>query len=122
MKPLTPRTDSHESLGNCCSSLHERISANFARTLETELNAANERVKELENLFGTKFKRGDDVRKIKGSCWSGKVVGEYSTELTPEGFVVESSSEIGSCQLYPAAALELNPAIRNPSDPKQAAE
>ena len=54
-----------------------------------------------------KFKRGDNVRKIKGSQWSGKVVGEYSTELTPEGYAVESSSEKGSVQIYPAAALEL---------------
>lgn len=55
-----------------------------------------------------KFKRGDSVRKIKGSQWSGKVVGEYSTELTPEGYAVESSSEKGSVQIYPAAALELH--------------
>ena len=54
-----------------------------------------------------KFKRGDTVRKIKGSQWSGKVVGEYSTELTPEGYAVESSTEKGSVQIYPAAALEL---------------
>jgi len=56
-----------------------------------------------------KFKRGDTVRKIKGSQWSGKVVGEYSTELTPEGYAVESSTEKGSVQIYPAAALEMVP-------------
>lgn len=54
-----------------------------------------------------KFKRGDSVRKIKGSQWSGLVVGEYSTALTPEGYAVESSTERGSVQIYPAAALEL---------------
>jgi DNA repair exonuclease SbcCD ATPase subunit len=55
----------------------------------------------------SKFKLGDLVRKTKGSQWSGVVVGTYSTELTPEGYAVESSSEKGSVQIYPAAALEL---------------
>lgn len=54
-----------------------------------------------------KFKLGDSVRKTKGSQWSGTVVGTYSTELTPEGYAVESSTEKGSVQIYPAAALEL---------------
>lgn len=53
-----------------------------------------------------KFQIGDSVRKIKGSSWSGKVVGTYSTALTPEGYAVESSTEKGSVQIYPAAALE----------------
>ena len=54
-----------------------------------------------------KFKLGDMVRKINGSQWHGRVVGEYSTELTPEGYAVESATERGSVQIYPAAALEL---------------
>lgn len=54
-----------------------------------------------------KFGRGDTVRKSKGSQWSGKVVGFYSTDLTPEGYAVESATETGSVQIYPAAALEL---------------
>ena len=54
----------------------------------------------------TKFQRGDAVRKIKGSQWSGLVVGEYSTTLTPEGYAVESFTEKGSVQIYPASALE----------------
>jgi len=53
-----------------------------------------------------KFKPGDKVRKIKGSQWHGTVVGTYYTELTPEGYCVESDFEKGSVQLYPAAALE----------------
>ena len=53
-----------------------------------------------------RFKRGDRVRKIKGSSWQGIVVGEYSTSLTPEGYAVESEREPGSVQIYPAAALE----------------
>jgi len=53
-----------------------------------------------------KFKLGDLVRKTKGSQWSGIVVGTYSTELTPEGYAVESSTEKGSVQIYPVGALE----------------
>ena len=53
-----------------------------------------------------KFNRGDMVRKTKGSSWHGKIVGTYSTQLTPEGYAVESHFEPGSVQIYPAAALE----------------
>jgi hypothetical protein len=56
----------------------------------------------------SKFKRGDKVRKIKGAQWSGIVVGEYSTTLTLEGYAVESSTEKGSVQIYPASALEIS--------------
>lgn len=56
-----------------------------------------------------KFKRGDNVRKIRGSLWHGQVVGWYATKLTPEGYAVESSRELGAVQIYPAAALELVP-------------
>lgn len=54
----------------------------------------------------SKFKMGDKVRKVSGSQWHGTVVGTYSTELTPEGYAVESSTEKGSVQIYPAKALE----------------
>ena len=54
----------------------------------------------------TTFKHGDAVRKTKGSNWHGSVVGWYSTSLTPEGYAVESSTEKGSVQIYPAAALQ----------------
>lgn len=53
-----------------------------------------------------KFKLGDHVRKISGSRWQGIVVGTYSTALTPEGYAVESDTEHGSVQIYPAKALE----------------
>lgn len=53
-----------------------------------------------------KFRHGDTVMKSKGSQWHGRVVGWYSTKLTPEGYAVESSTEQGSVQIYPAAALE----------------
>lgn len=53
-----------------------------------------------------KFKLGDTVRKTKGSMWHGTVVGTYSTSLTPEGYAVESATESGAVQIYPASALE----------------
>lgn len=53
-----------------------------------------------------KFKRGERVRKKSGSQWLGHVVGEYSTNLTPEGYAVESEAHAGSVQIYPASALE----------------
>lgn len=52
-----------------------------------------------------KFHMGDMVCKISGSQWHGKIVGTYSTELTPEGYAVESATERGSVQIYPAKAL-----------------
>jgi dihydrofolate reductase (trimethoprim resistance protein) len=53
-----------------------------------------------------KFQLGDFVRKTKGSQWQGRVVGTYSTSLTPEGYCVESNAHPGSVQIYPASALE----------------
>lgn len=52
-----------------------------------------------------KFKLGDFVWKHSGSEWSGLVVGTYSTQLTPEGYCVESEEHKGSVQIYPATAL-----------------
>jgi len=64
----------------------------------------------IENdAFVNKFKLGDYVRKKSGSQWQGKVVGVYSTNLTPEGYCVESDVYAGSVQIYPVAALELVP-------------
>ena len=54
----------------------------------------------------SKFKLGTIVRKKSGAKWAGRVVGHYSTELTPDGVCVESDREIGSVQIYPVAALE----------------
>ncbi len=56
-----------------------------------------------------KFKKGQRVRKIKGSSWQGKIVGYYATDLTPIGYAVESEREPGSVQIYPENALELVP-------------
>ena len=49
---------------------------------------------------------GDRVTKTKGSNWTGRVVGFYSTSLTPEGYAIESETERGSVQIYPVGALE----------------
>lgn len=57
-----------------------------------------------ENWFKT-FQLGTLVTKKSGSSWTGRVVGFYSTELTPEGYAVESETETGSVQIYPAKAL-----------------
>lgn len=54
---------------------------------------------------GWKFQLGDRVTKIKGSSWTGRVVGFYSTALTPVGYAVESETETGSVQIYPQSAL-----------------
>ncbi len=53
-----------------------------------------------------RFKLGSRVTKTKGSSWTGRVVGFYSTTLTPIGYAVESENEPGSVQIYPEAALE----------------
>ena len=53
----------------------------------------------------TTFAFGQRVEKRSGSQWHGKVVGFYSTKLTPEGYAVESERENGSVQIYPAKAL-----------------
>ena len=52
-----------------------------------------------------KFQLGDRVTKTKGSNWTGRVVGFYSTSLTPIGYAVESETEKGSVQIYPEQAL-----------------
>lgn len=57
-------------------------------------------------LFKT-FNYGDTVRKKSGSEWQGKIVGFYSTNLTREGYAVESDTHKGSVQIYPVSALEL---------------
>lgn len=54
-----------------------------------------------------KYQLGDKVTKIKGSDWTGKVVGFYSTELTQRGYAVESEAHYGTVQIYTEVALEL---------------
>ncbi|NLS19849.1 hypothetical protein HGP16_25250 [Rhizobium sp. P40RR-XXII] len=68
-------------------------------------------IPEAGNGDGRTFRIGDRVRKIKGSSWQGKVVGFYSTKLTPDGYCVESEREPGSVQIYPESALEVFPPL-----------
>ena len=56
-------------------------------------------------LQGYKFRMGDHVYKKSGSYWRGRVVGFYSTALTPVGYCIESENEPGSVQIYPESAL-----------------
>ncbi len=63
------------------------------------------------------FTLGDRVFKSKGSSWTGRVVGFYSTSLTPEGYAVESENEAGSVQIYPRAALVTCPEVPAPAQP-----
>lgn len=79
---------------------------NEPRTVGDLMNPTDEALAERV----AKFKLGDRVTKMKGSRWTGLVVGVYSTALTPEGYAVESETETGSVQIYPAAALEALPA------------
>lgn len=60
----------------------------------------------LDKPFDKSFRFGDRVRKKSGAEWQGRIVGWYSTSLTPEGYAVESEHHAGSVQIYPAAALE----------------
>lgn len=53
------------------------------------------------------WQKGQRVTKKSGSKWTGKIVGFYQTDLTPEGYAVESETETGSVQIYPRKALEL---------------
>ncbi len=56
-----------------------------------------------------KFTVGQRVTKTKGSSWTGRIVGFYSTAFTAIGYAVESEAETGSVQIYPEAALSAAP-------------
>jgi hypothetical protein len=58
-----------------------------------------------ETHKNAQFKMGDYVQKKSGSQWHGRIVGWYSTGLTPIGWCVESVFEQGSVQIYPEKAL-----------------
>lgn len=53
------------------------------------------------------FRVGERVTKVKGSSWTGKIVGVYTSSLTENGYCVESEKEPGSVQIYPETALRL---------------
>ena len=56
---------------------------------------------------GSKFSLGARVTKVSGARWTGRVVGFYSTSLTPVGYAVESENVRGAVQIYPEGALQL---------------
>lgn len=89
---VTEITEEHDSAG-------PRLYAMAGKLFYGEIS----RKKIYDTVFS--FKLGQRVRKFKGSSWQGKVVGFYSTELTPVGYAVESEREPGSVQIYPEAAL-----------------
>lgn len=55
--------------------------------------------------YRQKFFLGDKVCKKSGSQWRGTIVGAYQTDLTQEGYAIESDTEKGSVQIYPASAI-----------------
>lgn len=77
---------------------------------ELELSGIASAALEAEKAFWhgerREFALGQRVRKTKGSSWHGRVVGFYSTSLTPIGYAIESDREPGSVQIYPETALE----------------
>jgi hypothetical protein len=81
-----------------------------AEDIRTVLAALSAAAKVRANSEGDgEFKLGDRVTKTKGASWTGRVVGFYSTALTPVGYAVESENEPGSVQIYPEAALAACP-------------
>lgn len=62
------------------------------------------------------FRPGDRVRKKSGSQWQGEICGFYATELTREGYCVESEMHANSVQIYPVTALEHVPPPMECSD------
>jgi hypothetical protein len=71
----------------------------------TEYHAQEVRSKRVWPQTHRSFLYGDCVEKINGSSWHGRIVGWYSTDLTTEGYAVESAWHSGAVQIYPAAAL-----------------
>ena len=52
-----------------------------------------------------RFKKNDLVKRKRGS-WHGIIVGDYNTELTPEGYNVMSLVEYGAVHVEPEHTLE----------------
>jgi hypothetical protein len=87
----------------------DRMDAVQHETLARAIRAERE-VKSLRRILhcfnGARFQLGDRLRKVRGSEWVGRVVGWYSTDLTPIGYAIESEAHAGSVQIYPETALE----------------
>lgn len=87
----------------CAGSIDEFLNGKITDEAADEITRLTARVAELEG--DRHFPLGTRVTKIRGSSWTGLVVGYYSTSLNPDGICVESENEPGSVQVYPAAAL-----------------
>ena len=73
---------------------------------QSSLNVGALHDQHIQPPFPAQMGLGDRFRKKSGAAWQGRIVGWYSTQLTPEGYAVESESHPGSVQIYPVAALE----------------
>lgn len=73
---------------------------------QSSVTVGASRDQHIQPPFPAKLGLGDRVRKKSGAAWQGRIVGWYSTQLTPEGYAVESESHPGSVQIYPVAAPE----------------
>jgi len=97
--------------------LAERAEAKLAERAEAKLTTTHpDALRHTCHSAPAKFRRGDLVRKVGGAAWQGRVVGEYSTDLTAEGYAVESEVHRGSVQIYPAKALELSLPLPTPPE------
>lgn len=80
-----------------------------ARRVVARVGEENEKLKSYTQAQpfanASRFALGDRVTKLRGSSWTGAVVGFYSTKLTPHGVCVESENEPGSVQIYPDEAM-----------------
>ena len=68
--------------------------------------------------FAPDWPLGSLVEKISGSQWRGKIVGYYSTRLTPCGIAVESHAHLGSVQIYPTKAMRIVVGVFNDTQDK----
>lgn len=103
-KPWALQLRYHDSVGPTDYHTITRVSEDTARAI-VDAGAPFFLFGDPPEAPGRKFALGQRVTKTKGSSWNGRVVGFYSTRLTPVGCVIESEREPGSCQLYPEAAL-----------------
>ena len=81
--------------------------------------AAYESAKSAEPVawpVGWAFREGDMVRKKSGSWFEGAIVGFYSTRDTPRGYAIQMQIPTGNgpVQIFPEAALEIDPTRTRP--------
>ncbi|WP_423777508.1 hypothetical protein [Deinococcus wulumuqiensis] len=84
-----------------------RSESRMRSTAPLSLDDLSAEINALLRRAGAPFVLGDSVRKRPGGgAWHGAAVGVYLASKTPLGFAIESVSEPGSVQIYPAKALE----------------